>query len=131
MKRNKVIMITCFENEYEKISTQSQKEGKSIARFLRDRGKEPDLSHAAMLGIILAYINNKSAVKTDKDLDWDKKKQELKKSLSVETVGMSKTTKKKYEEKVKQTVDTAKEMIEELGDILMIQKQKIEATEDL
>lgn len=91
----------------------------SVAAFLRDRGLDIDISNKASLAIILTYLSSHMKdLSQDGALNWTKRKNDIKHKLAPELIGMNKFQRGKYLDKLEHTLDAAKEIQNELADIL-------------
>ena len=91
----------------------------SVAAFLRDRGLDIDISNKASLAIILTYLSSHMKnLSKDGALNWTKRKNDIKKRLAPELIGMNKIQREKYLDKLENVLDNAKEIQNELAEIL-------------
>ncbi len=91
----------------------------SMAAFLRDRALETDISNKALLAIILTYLSSHiKDLSRDKNLDWTRRKADMKHKLSTELAGLNKKQREAYLGKVEKTLDNALEIKKELDNIL-------------
>lgn len=91
----------------------------SVAAFLRDRGLDIDISNKASLAIILTYLSSHMKnLSKDGALNWTKRKNDIKKRLAPELIGMNKVQRDKYLDKLEHVLDNAKEIQNELAEIL-------------
>jgi len=92
----------------------------SMAAFLRDRALGTDISNKGVLAIILSYLSfhMRDLSSKDKNLDWTKRKEGMKKHLSIELSGLDKKKRAEYLGKLEETLDNALEIKKELEEIL-------------
>ena len=120
MVREYAITIPVTEQERKLIKNNAKLHGySSTAAFLRDRALDNDISNKASLAVLMTWLSSKLGdFNSDKNLDWTRKKTNMKKQLSSDLAGMDKDKREVYLSNLDEKIDHALEVKGELESIL-------------